>query len=424
MDKNMDENRHTLEIQNFGLLHNCKIPMYDLLVFTGPQASGKSTIVRAVYFFRSIKDELCNLIAKDEIRADKVNVEHELQSALKTKLRNLFGPSFAMAQNSLLRYCFAENITVTVTLSAEKYFNIDFSQQLRDAIYNVVTQSLVSQMNSSDFERVKNRVYTIFNDDKEVVFIPAGRSMITLLTDVLNYFMLQTDKDFSEKIDYSTREFLRVIIKARPFFTQSEFSLGEKPGELKSKFRLLREESESLLGGVYKYEGLEERLYYNARRYVKINFSSSGQQEALWLLNIMQMLTYEGKKVLLIVEEPEAHLYPDAQAKIMDMLSVFADDQNSLIITTHSPYILAELNVLLLCGKLEDDSITDRIHKRKWMVPKRLKAFHINGGESKDALSDTDGLVINELIDGVSDTINENFDLLFEKYLENSREAQ
>ena len=41
-----------------------------------------------------------------------------------------------------------------------------------------------------------------------------------------------------------------------------------------------------ILGGEYRAVNGEERLYYG-EDFVKINYASSGQQEAVWILNIL-----------------------------------------------------------------------------------------------------------------------------------------
>lgn len=49
---------------------------------------------------------------------------------------------------------------------------------------------------------------------------------------------------------------------------------------------------------------------------MKINLASSGQQEVVWLFNLLFYYLIEQRKVFLIVEEPESHLYPASQQTI------------------------------------------------------------------------------------------------------------
>lgn len=51
------------------------------------------------------------------------------------------------------------------------------------------------------------------------------------------------------------------------------------------------------------------------------------------------------------MEEPESHLFPDAQKDMAEALGLFANKNNQLMVTTHSPYILGAFNNLLYSGK-------------------------------------------------------------------------
>jgi predicted ATPase len=49
-----------------------------------------------------------------------------------------------------------------------------------------------------------------------------------------------------------------------------------------------------------------------------------------------------------VVEEPEAYLFPVAQKQIIDLIALLANqNENQVIVTTHSPYILSSFNNLL-----------------------------------------------------------------------------
>jgi len=60
---------------------------------------------------------------------------------------------------------------------------------------------------------------------------------------------------------------------------------------------------------------------------------------------------YGNLKVLCIIEEPEAHLFPESQKEIIDILgllsSIFPENM-SFFLTSHSPYILTSINIQLL----------------------------------------------------------------------------
>lgn len=89
-----------------------------------------------------------------------------------------------------------------------------------------------------------------------------------------------------------------------------------------------------ILKGEYRNIDGEERLQVSKDRYVKINFASSGQQEAVWILNVLFYYLLQGKRTYFIVEEPESHLYPDAQKLITEFIALVKNMGNQVMLTT------------------------------------------------------------------------------------------
>lgn len=50
-----------LIINQLGPIEKCELECTRFMTLTGFQASGKSTIAKAIYFFRTIKDDILNL---------------------------------------------------------------------------------------------------------------------------------------------------------------------------------------------------------------------------------------------------------------------------------------------------------------------------------------------------------------------------
>ena len=47
-----------IEIHNFGPIKDAVVDIKPMLVLIGPQASGKSTIAKLIYFFETLPDDL------------------------------------------------------------------------------------------------------------------------------------------------------------------------------------------------------------------------------------------------------------------------------------------------------------------------------------------------------------------------------
>ena len=180
---------------------------------------------------------------------------------------------------------------------------------------------------------------------------------------------------------------------------------------------LLMKKAYEVMGGEYRFVDGEERLYLSSGKYVKINLASSGQQEVIWIFNLLFYYLLEDKRIFLIVEEPESHLYPSSQQIMAEVLALMYTSKNSVLVTTHSPYILGTFNYLLLAGQIPLEHQTDvskRIHKRFWISPNSSNAYYIEKGTIHPALCSDDEITLiqNELIDGASTVINEQSDFL------------
>ena len=80
--------------------------------------------------------------------------------------------------------------------------------------------------------------------------------------------------------------------------------------------------------------------------------ASSGQQEAFPMLIFLAVSAYLESENNIFIEEPEAHLFPTSQAQIVKILSTMYKMKTNLFITTHSPYILSEINNYLYAKDL------------------------------------------------------------------------
>ena len=148
---------------------------------------------------------------------------------------------------------------------------------------------------------------------------------------------------------------------------------------------------------------------------MKINYTSSGQQEVVWISNILLHILVNNTKAYIIVEEPEAHLYPEAQKHMTEVLALMKNCKCSILVTTHSPYVLGAINNLIYAGSLEEQygGIENTLDKIFYV--RNHAAYFLEEGKIKSCTDvDDHGLIINEVIDGASSEINEMYDQLFD----------
>ena len=159
------------------------------------------------------------------------------------------------------------------------------------------------------------------------------------------------------------------------------------------------------------------RLGYDSEN---LSMQGLGQRNLILLMVLINSLIEKDSDAvfnILTVEEPEAHLYPSLQSKVVEFISYFANINNSsILITTHSPYILTSVNTLYCAGKVIEKNSTyskkvyDIIDSNCEIDPQKVTALKINKDKSILNLINEELQELNtEMIDEISDSVNEKY---------------
>lgn len=428
--------QHKLTLHHIGPIQECSLSVDDFTILTGPQSSGKSTVAKAVYFFRTVKQDILNIMMQGGPQVvpskDTTPWRTALTQRMKEKFMQLFGTSWIMPLDMRMEYIYQENVFIRISLIEnyediyKNYIQIDFSQELEDYFEELNNQKFFN-ITPGQKEHVEKTLNRLFNDPFETVFIPAGRNLITLLSTQLNYIFTSLEDSQLRNIDYITKRYTELILKLKSMFghgmdgvikeIEADPIRYERYKRVRPAIKLLVDAANQVLQGSYRYTENEERLYLSNGKYVKINLASSGQQEVVWVFNLLFYYLVEEKKTFLILEEPESHLYPTSQQTIAHVLAIMLSCGNTGIVTTHSPYILGTFNYQMMANQVpptQYESVKKRLNKRIWLNDKKTNAYYIHNGIMESAIVEEDGLKLikNELIDGASDSINETSDFL------------
>lgn len=365
-----------LSIKKLGPIEECEIEINEFMILTGPQASGKSTVSKCVFFFENLKGLLTGLIQKSLIATDQSTMEITLYNRfireIRTNFLQIFGTTWAMDPDMTISYVYGNEEVVSISLTQRdeinNFANIEISRGLRDGIFALEKKYLKSADVVLSLNEIKKDVYrNLFCNEREIVYIPAGRSLITLLSSQINYLYSTMDDQQKRSLDYCTQNYLERILQIKPFFRESlsqlilnELMTTDRRFD-QSVLRLAADISRKILKGEYRSIDGDERLQISAEKYIKINYASSGQQEAVWILNVLFYYMLNGNKVQFIIEEPESHLYPDAQKLMTDYIALVAASGNRILMTTHSPYVLGSVNNLLYARH-----ISTKVDTKSW----------------------------------------------------------
>ncbi len=113
---------------------------------------------------------------------------------------------------------------------------------------------------------------------------------------------------------------------------------------------------------------------------------------------------------------PEAFLHPTAQRDIANDMGRAYNEGKWVFVATYSPYILAQLNNLLLAKSLYKETREEEIRERYkglWIDPEDVAVYEVEFGRVKN-LIDEEGLIEAGAIDAVSDEIVKEMDWMLE----------
>ena len=129
-----------------------------------------------------------------------------------------------------------------------------------------------------------------------------------------------------------------------------------------------------------------------------------------------------------IVEEPELNLFPQSQMEVLRSLVAInsSSEQNMLVLTTHSPYSLAILNMLVMGAKVyqkaneDDKAVIENILPHRYHLDENdVAAYRLSSKEEdycSSIINPNTGMIAKNDLDSCSDEINRIFNQLYRLY--------
>lgn len=426
---------HNIKIHKLGPIQDCEIDCSKFMTFTGFQASGKSTIAKAIFYFRTIKNDIYSLAVEKALANVTYNSDYSntnfkklLIDTLREKFLRVFGSSWGMDNDMQLEYHYSDQCFVRISLTESKlyqtpnYIWITLSPALTEFLSNHDNVLVADALGIPENQKTKFKtdLNMFFNDDYNVVYIPAGRSMLTLLSQQLSYIYTTMKDSQKRTLDYCTQDYIERILRLKPEFSNGLEGIATYPTSRskppKKTLELALKLISQVLRGSYSFNNGEERIVLqDGQHYVKINFASSGQQESVWLLNLLFYYLVQNDPILFIIEEPESNLFPESQKYISEFIALVCNTNHAVLVTTHSPYVLGTLNNLLYANQTPSGAqgkALEIIPALLWLDRAQFNAWFVRHGGIENCMDPEINLIQNEKIDGISGVINRDFDNL------------
>ncbi|EOA6595343.1 TPA: AAA family ATPase [Vibrio vulnificus] len=420
-----------LTIRNFLVIKKADVKINKINILIGPQANGKSVIAKLSYFFNSISSTINESV---RLNKNKRELESDIFSSFEAKF-----PRYTWdGSNFSISYSF-ENVSFTLEGKRNNRGKTTLSLKY-DECFNKYIKSCKKQYqkalnelrNSEQGGRYINRERHLFYERiveghieskytdvfKESAFVPASRSFFANLQKNIFTFLasnLDIDpylKEFGSLYESSKRWYNMTYITKHRAALYGELKLGLT----------------HIVGGDYSYQEEQDWILLKNGK-VNLANASSGQQEALPMLLVLstwplvQFTSSDRSRRKLFIEEPEAHLFPTSQSRIVSLLSsLYSKADTDLFITTHSPYILSALNNLILAGdkvnegKVSEQDIVEINGSGSPVSYEDVSAYTICNGELKSITDDEFRMIGAEMLDEVSSHFEKVMNSLLESH--------
>lgn len=383
--------KESIIIKNFGPLKEVEIDdIKPLTVFIGKSAGGKSIIMKVIVLMRYIYK--------------MVNIRSYLKNAKITR------SPFKLRFNSLLH----DGLKGMITAQTEIYYTVEINGNKYTLKYT--NRGLQSDINIPDKDLIFFKEAYV-SGMRSLIPIWASKA-VSVKGENLGFFFHETFNDFDDATDVIKEqklEYLNLKMKVRKsgnrpkLFTIESLQNDAVPIELRYAS-----------SGIQTSAPLVAIVHYFAQEF---SFKDAFQRSVLNYLYKQDLLTKFtpginrnklGKYVHIHIEEVELSLAPEDQRAFMSNLveEVFhknkKDRKLGLMVSTHSPYIVNHLNVLLRAGYFEKAR-----ENYPFLEKDDIAVYPVNEGKIISLMAtdnDTGEYVINAL--DMSDTMER----IFEEY--------
>lgn len=441
-------------VQKFRQINEADVEIRDVVVLIGEQASGKSTLAKMIYFCKSLRQDYIDLMVHGEILIG--NVSGELIKLVQNKFAVYFGYSTLLDKDFAIKYYFSVDEDEYVELFKTKSLQVKFSERLwqrmqlisKDVLSKIklhrnrkfTSYQIQAKADSELDNYLMDKASELFHDRRSTLFFPAGRNITVSYPEQfqLLFYGSMSTPFVTDNLDTNTvdlrlmKDFIGYSKFLVDYYSDERHALSVDPA-LQAQ---VREQIEHIIHGKYKNEGGKERIFYNDDKFMPLSIASSGQQEVIRILQDLMYILNEGESTSRIIEEPETHLFPAAQASLLWLIIAAANKTKSqFILTTHSPYLLSVLNNFLYAGNIakgmneeERESLNQKTSEFVWLALENC-SVHALGEKGDDGvycqnlISPESGLIDYNELDGVSISMGEEFSNMQRLYLKHIKRA-
>ncbi len=446
-----------IKVQKFGAIKNAEIDLSKKLsVFCGPNGTGKTYLAYLIYaltsqYNRNIGNSLSTDKIKELFENNETNITIdskvllEYKSGIFRSVKDNLWNIFALSENKSEKYFKDTEIICLTTdndfLDIINKIEIDEPVKLFGFEFNILKKSNSLDINIKLSDKIiKNSYFKNFVDLLLLSSIYSILSFYPITSSTIFPVERNSIYTFSDELSINNNERFELI---------KELSAGKKdinpielffkrttryPQPIRDGLRVAEDleniqknnslffdfaeeiENELLKGKVgITSEGNVEFASEKAPR-IKLSFHQSSSIVKTLSSLVIYLKHLASYNDLLIIDEPELNLHPDNQVKLTRIFARLINKGLRLVISTHSDYIIREINNLIMFSNVdakEDFSSIYNYNKGEYINLNDVSAYFFNYKNERAKQTEVTPIKIDkygfevETLDNTIDYLNE-----------------
>ena len=375
-----------IKIKNLGALKQAEFTLGDLTIICGGNNTGKTYATYALFGFLltwrrmfaiEINDEkIEQLLSEGVIRLEIQDYTNQVaktisegcQAYTQQLPKTFAAPGDRFKETEFSVSLNSENISLDSQLDRKigsEEVALFSTTKSRDSTELVVTLLVEKEKVKIPMEILK---HVISNDLKDIIFAKvfprpfiasAERTGAAIFRKELNFArnrLLEEMGQVDKKIDpmellFKDYEDYALPIKTNVDFTRTLETVSKKTSFVAEKHPDILKNFADIIGGEYTVTRNDELYYVPRGKRIKLSMDESSSAVRS-LLDIGFYLRHEAEYGdLLMVDEPELNLHPENQRRVARLFAQLINLGIKVFITTHSDYIIKELNTLIMLNQ-------------------------------------------------------------------------
>ena len=368
-----------IRLKNIGILKQAKFSLGDLTLICGENNTGKTYAACALYGFLNswrkfirfpISNAQIQRALTEPVKIDLAQATDDMLTEACKKyteqLDKIFAASEGTFQNSEFRL-----VTDEIDLRNKKFNSIltnlqnpafIFAKDKRSEEVILTSRIREEQEREIDTDSVKSAIDFIILDDifsdslpKPFIFsaertgVAVFRKEFSFARDLLLREMSQTGKNMDPReLLFKAYQSYSTPIEDNVNFTRQLEDIAKRKSFIAKEHPEILDDFADIVGGTYAITSNDQLYYIPKGTRLKLTMveSSSAVRSLLDLSFYLSCIAQKGD--LLMVDEPELSLHPENQRRIARLFARLANLGVKVFITTHSDYIVKELNTLIM----------------------------------------------------------------------------